>query len=111
MAEEKKESPLEEARRYFSAIRAAVVSNGDVWGDFLACAARNYKYPFQDQLMIYNYRPHATACATLPMWNEPFHRKVKYKTKKIYKLLFDFYKLGLYSPRFLLSEQKSNYSF
>ena len=32
MAEEKKESPLEEARRYFSAIRAAVVSNGDVTG-------------------------------------------------------------------------------
>ena len=83
MAEEKKESPFEEARRYFSAIRAAVVSNGDVWGDFLACAARNYKYPFQDQLMIYNYRPHATACATLPMWNEPFHRRVNYKTKSI----------------------------
>lgn len=33
------------------------------WTAFLATAARLYKYPYNEQLMIYAQRPNATACA------------------------------------------------
>ena len=33
------------------------------WTAFLATAARLYKYPYHEQLMIYAQRPEATACA------------------------------------------------
>lgn len=33
------------------------------WTDFLKTAARLYKYPYHEQLMIYAQRPEATACA------------------------------------------------
>ena len=33
------------------------------WTAFLTSAARLYKYPFPEQLLIYAQRPDATACA------------------------------------------------
>ena len=33
------------------------------WAGFLTTAARPYKYPYHEQLMIYAQRPDATACA------------------------------------------------
>ena len=33
------------------------------WAGFLTTAARLYKYPFHEQMMIYAQRPDATACA------------------------------------------------
>lgn len=36
----------------------------------LIITSRLYKYPFEDQLLIYAQRPDATACASLEMWNE-----------------------------------------
>ena len=33
------------------------------WTGFLQTAARLYKYPYHEQLMIYAQRPEATACA------------------------------------------------
>lgn len=39
-----------------------IVEHPDHWADFLSTAAWNYKYPFQDQLLIYAQRPDATAC-------------------------------------------------
>lgn len=40
------------------------------WIRYLDVASRLYKYPFEDQLLIYAQRPDATACASLEMWNE-----------------------------------------
>ena len=40
------------------------------WIRYLDVASRLYKYPFEDQLLIYVQRPDATACASLEMWNE-----------------------------------------
>ena len=34
------------------------------WTGFLDTAARLYRYPFPDQLLIHAQRPDATACAT-----------------------------------------------
>ena len=63
------------------------------WTAFLGTAARLYKYPFPDQLMIYAQRPDATACATIEDWNndrnrrdfdgQPWHRFVRRGAKGI----------------------------
>jgi len=40
-------------------------------------AARLYKYPYHEQLMIYAQRPDATACAEYELWNEQMRRYVR----------------------------------
>lgn len=40
------------------------------WTAFLKSAAWQYKYPFQDQILIYAQRPDATACASIDIWNK-----------------------------------------
>ena len=40
------------------------------WTAFLKSAAWQYKYPFQDQILIYAQRPDATACASIDVWNK-----------------------------------------
>ena len=47
------------------------------WTSFLKTAARLYKYPFHEQLMIYAQRPDATACADYEMWNKRMGRYVR----------------------------------
>lgn len=53
------------------------------WTNFLETAARLYKYPFHEQLMIYAQRPEATACASFETWNETMRRYVKHGSKGI----------------------------
>jgi hypothetical protein len=40
-----------------------ITASHESWTDFLKTAARLYKYPYHEQLMIYAQRPEATACA------------------------------------------------
>ena len=47
------------------------------WTGFLTTAARLYKYPYHEQLMIYAQRPEATACADYELWNKTMHRYVR----------------------------------
>ena len=47
------------------------------WTGFLTTAARLYKYPYNEQLMIYMQRPEATACAEYDFWNEKMGRYVR----------------------------------
>ncbi len=47
-----------------------VTANGQEWMKYLATAARLYKYPFEDQILIYAQKPEATACASIKIWNE-----------------------------------------
>ena len=53
------------------------------WAGFLTTAARLYKYPFHEQLMIYAQRPDATACAEYDLWNEKMGRYVRRGSKGI----------------------------
>ena len=46
------------------------------WISFLQTAANNYKYNFDDQVLIHAQRPDATACAPIELWNERFGRWV-----------------------------------
>ena len=47
-----------------------VAQSEDNWKHYLTTAARLYKYPFNEQMLIYAQRPDATACASLETWNE-----------------------------------------
>ena len=47
------------------------------WTAFLATAARLYKYPYNEQLMIYAQRPNATACAEYDFWKDHMGRYVQ----------------------------------
>lgn len=53
------------------------------WTSFLKTAAWSYKYPFQDQLLIYAQRPDATACAPIEVWNGKLGRWVNKGAKGI----------------------------
>mgnify|MGYP000902902074 CR=1 FL=1 len=80
------ETTLRETIRKFDEVKQEVRTSEEAWAAFLTCAARNHKYVFQDQLLIYKQRPEATACAEMDLWNKRFHRWVD-KGQKSIKLL------------------------
>ena len=84
-----KETALQEARRRFNEVSQRVRTDGENWSEFLTCAARNHKYDFRDQLLIYDQRPHATACADIDLWNKHFSRWVNRGTKSVRLLSAD----------------------
>ena len=53
------------------------------WTGFLTTAARLYKYPYAEQVMIHAQRPDATACAEYDFWNEKMDRYVRRGSKGI----------------------------
>ena len=53
------------------------------WTAFLTTAARLYKYPYREQLMIFAQRPEATACAEYDLWNRTMRRYVRRGSKGI----------------------------
>ena len=71
---------------------AEVVKNREEWMKYLTTAARLYKYPFREQLLIYAQRPDATACASIELWNERMHCWVNKGAKGI--ALLDEYKMS-----------------
>ena len=59
-----------------------VTSSIQAYSAFLCTAAQNYKYSYQDQLLIHAQKPDATACADISLWNQ-LGRWVNRKTKGI----------------------------
>ena len=54
------------------------------WTAFLRSAAWQYKYPFEDQLLIFAQRPDAKACADFDTWNgKHFRRRINRGAKGI----------------------------
>ena len=53
------------------------------WTAFLTTAARLYKYPYNEQHMIFAQRPEATACAEYDLWNKQMRRYVRRGSKGI----------------------------
>jgi hypothetical protein len=60
-----------------------ITASHESWTDFLKTAARLYKYPYHEQLMIYAQRPDATACAGYELWNEKMRRYIRRGSKGI----------------------------
>lgn len=54
----------------------SIVASPENWLKFLESAGRNYRYPFQDQLMIHYQHPNAVAVLELSQWNRRFGRWV-----------------------------------
>ena len=73
--------------QYYSALAerstGQLTKSRENWTEYLTAAARLYKYPFDEQVMIYTQKPDATACAPLETWNNPMNRKVKRGSKGI----------------------------
>ncbi len=53
-----------------------ITKSKDNWLSFLKTASWNFKYSFNDQILIYAQRPNATACADMATWNNKVHRWV-----------------------------------
>ena len=60
-----------------------ITGSREQWTSFLRTAARLYKYPYHEQLMIFAQRPDATACAEYDLWNDTMHRYVRRGSKGI----------------------------
>ena len=53
------------------------------WTEFLKTAGRLYKYPFEQQLLIYAQRPEAVACAEADLWEQRMRRHIRDGSRSI----------------------------
>ena len=60
-----------------------VGKNADNWISFLKRASYNYKYKFDEQILIYAQKPDAVACAETTIWNKKLKRWVNKGAKGI----------------------------
>ena len=76
-------SKAEFYRQMAEQVSNQLVGSWQEWTAFLSTAARLYKYPFHEQMMIYAQRPDATACAEYDLWNDKMGRYVRRGSKGI----------------------------
>ena len=76
-------SVLQQYHQLADRMAAQITGSYQSWTDFLTTAARLYKYPYHEQLMIYAQRPEATACADYELWNKRMGRYVRRGAKGI----------------------------
>ena len=60
-----------------------ITASPENWLSFLRSACRNFRLPFDDQILIYAQRPEASAVLPMKVWNEKFGRWVKRDSKGI----------------------------
>ena len=60
-----------------------ITKSGENWVNFLKTASNNYKYSFNEQVLIYTQKPNATACADIETWNNRLKRWVNKGAKGI----------------------------
>ena len=60
-----------------------ITQSGESWIRFLNTASSNYKYSFNEQVLIYAQNPNATACADMETWNKRLKRWVNKGAKGI----------------------------
>ena len=76
-------SVLQQYHQLANRMATQITGSYQSWTDFLTTAARLYKYPYHEQLMIYAQRPEATACADYELWNKRMGRYVRRGAKGI----------------------------
>jgi N12 class adenine-specific DNA methylase/predicted RNA methylase len=69
-------SKLQDIRELAQEHATLVSSSPRDWMGYMDTAARLYRYPFTDQLLIHAQHPQATVCASLELWNEKMFRWV-----------------------------------
>lgn len=60
-----------------------VTASPENWMAFLRSACRNFRLPYDEQILIYAQRPEASAVLPMKTWNEKFGRWVKRDSKGI----------------------------
>ena len=73
-------------QRYAQATERAacqVTDSFEDWTEFLKMAGRLYKYPFDQQLLIYAQRPEAVACAGADVWEQRMRRRIRDGSRSI----------------------------
>ena len=70
-------STLQQYHQLADHMATQITGSYQSWTDFLTTAARLYKYPYHEQLMIYAQRPNATACAEYDFWKDRMGRYVQ----------------------------------
>lgn len=60
-----------------------VTAKPEHWMSFLNSACRNFRLPFDEQLLVHVQRPDATAVLEMEAWNRKFGRWVKRGSKGI----------------------------
>lgn len=75
----------DETQRIFNLLQNSTkaIANYDVWKYFLKTAAWHFKYPFNDQVLIFAQKSEATACAGMDDWVNKTHRWVIKDAKPI----------------------------
>lgn len=68
---------LVDIKEVYNETIADITSDSRKWQSFLSCASKNYKYDFDEQLLIYAQRPTAVACASYDVWNSKLNRIIK----------------------------------
>lgn len=66
-----------EYRQMADTVERQLTSSYKSWTQFLHAAARLYKYPYNEQVMIHAQRPDDTACAEYDFWNKKMGRFVR----------------------------------
>ena len=74
----------QEYMRHADEVALTLTQSSQNWTAFLTTAARLYKYPYHEQLMIYSQRHEATACAEFDVWNTRMGRYIKRGSKGIF---------------------------
>lgn len=78
---------IKETRQLYKEVINEISQSEENWQRFLDSSSWNFKYDFDDQILIYAQRPDAKACATMEEWNKKLKRWVNSGTKPIY--IFD----------------------
>lgn len=82
-------SKLQNITELFNTTLKEISNNPENWTSFLITASNNYKYAFDEQVLIFAQKPEATACADIDTWNKKVKRWVNKGAKGI-ALLQDF---------------------
>lgn len=77
------QNKLHAYRQMADHVALQITGSHQSWLAFLQTAARLYKYPYNEQVMIHAQRPNATACAEYDFWNEKWGRYVRRGSKGI----------------------------
>ena len=77
-------SKYQEYRQMADTAERQLTSSYKSWTQFLRTAARLYKYPYNEQVMIHAQRPDATACAEYDgaLCPARLHRHCPYRHKR-----------------------------
>ena len=75
---------IKETRKLYNEVINEISESAENWLDFLNSSSWNFKYDFDDQILIFAQRPDARACASMEEWNKKLRRWVNAGTKPIY---------------------------